>query len=161
MQPLSFRIIAAALLALPFAAGAQGTLSTQGFGYPAGQMSTRALGTGGALSEIDPLSVTNPASLINLGASALYFQAEPEYRTIRSGSASDRSTIARYPLIAAGVPLTEVIRAVRGGARLLPRTGAQAPRGTGSPMARTSSRRGSSRSWFSTTSPRIRPAPSA
>ena len=35
---------------------------------------------------------------------------------------------------AAGVPLTEVIRAVRGGARLLPHTGAQVPRGTGSPM---------------------------
>ena len=35
---------------------------------------------------------------------------------------------------AAGVPLTEVIRAVRGGTRLLPRTGTQTPRGTGSPM---------------------------
>jgi hypothetical protein len=103
------RVLAAALLALPVAAGAQGTLSTQGFGYPSGQMSTRTLGTGGALAEIDPLSVTNPASLLNLGASVLYFQAEPEYRTIRVGSASDRSTIARYPLVAGGIPLTSTL----------------------------------------------------
>jgi hypothetical protein len=109
MRSLPLRFLAAALLVVPAAAGAQGTLSTQGFGYPTGQMSTRTVGTGGALAEIDPLSVTNPASIINLGASALYFQAEPEYRTIRSGGASDRSTIARYPLVAAGVPLTPTL----------------------------------------------------
>jgi hypothetical protein len=88
------------------AARAQGTLSTQGFGYPSGQMSTRTMGTGGALAEIDPLSVTNPASVLNLGTSALYFQAEPEYRTISVGGATERSTIARYPLVAGGIPLT-------------------------------------------------------
>ena len=110
MRSLSLRpALAAVLLALPAVAAAQGTLSTQGFGYPAGQMSTRTLGTGGALSEIDPLSVTNPAALVNLGASALYFQAEPEYRTINVGSQSDHSTIARYPLVVAGVPLTSTI----------------------------------------------------
>ena len=109
MRTLSRRLAATALLVLPAAAGAQGTLSTQGFGYPTGQMSTRTLGTGGALAEIDPLSVTNPATLINLGASALYFQAEPEYRTIRVGGSSDRSTVARYPLVAAGVPLTQTL----------------------------------------------------
>ena len=99
-------MLTAALIVLPVVSGAQGTLSTQGFGYPAGQMSTRTLGTGGALSEIDPLSVTNPASIFNLGGSALYFQAEPEYRTIHVGGQSERSTIARYPLVAAAVPLT-------------------------------------------------------
>jgi hypothetical protein len=116
------RVLAAALLALPVAAGAQGTLSTQGFGYPSGQMSTRTLGTGGALAEIDPLSVTNPASLLNLGASVLYFQAEPEYRTIRVGSASDRSTIARYPLVAGGIPLTSTLFAGVSVSNLLDRT---------------------------------------
>jgi hypothetical protein len=35
---------------------------------------------------------------------------------------------------AAGVPLAEVLRVVRGGARLLPRTGPRAPRGAGSPQ---------------------------
>jgi hypothetical protein len=116
------RVLAAALVALPAAAAAQGTLSTQGFGYPSGQMSTRTLGTGGALAEIDPLSVTNPSSLLNLGGSALYFQAEPEYRTIRLGSASDRSTIARYPLVAAGIPLTSTLFAGLSVSNLLDRS---------------------------------------
>ena len=82
MCTLSFRSLAVATLLLPASALAQGTISTLGFGYPAGQLSTRALGTGGALGEIDPLSVSNPASILNFGGSALYFQAEPEYRTL-------------------------------------------------------------------------------
>jgi hypothetical protein len=122
MRTLSRRLVAAALLGLPAVAGAQGTLSTQGFGYPTGQMSTRTLGTGGSLAEIDPLSVTNPATLINLGASALYFQAEPEYRTISVGGSSDRSTIARYPLVAAGVPLTSTLFAGLSVSNLLDRS---------------------------------------
>jgi hypothetical protein len=114
--------LAAALLALPAVSSAQGTLSTQGFGYPAGQMSTRTLGTGGSLSEIDPLSVTNPASIVNFGGSALYFQAEPEYRTIRVAGASDRSTIARYPLVAGVVPLTSNLFAGLSASNLLDRS---------------------------------------
>ena len=122
MRSLPLRLAAAALLVLPAAAVAQGTLSTQGFGYPTGQMSTRTLGTGGALAEIDPLSAVNPASIINLGASVLYFQAEPEYRTIRLGGASDRSTVARYPLIAAGVPIRSDLYAGLSVSNLLDRT---------------------------------------
>jgi hypothetical protein len=129
MRSLS-RVLAAALVALPVVAGAQGTLSTQGFGYPTGQMSTRTLGTGGALSEIDPLSVTNPAALLNLGASVLYFQAEPEYRTISVGSASDRSTIARYPLVAAGIPLTSSLFAGVSVSNLLDRSFETVARGS-------------------------------
>ena len=41
------------------------------FGYPPGQLSTRAGSTGGALGEIDPLSPLNPASLLGLGVSTL------------------------------------------------------------------------------------------
>lgn len=130
MRTLSRRLAASALLLLPAAAGAQGTLSTQGFGYPAGQMSTRTLGTGGSLAEIDPLSVTNPATLINLGASALYFQAEPEYRTIRVGGSSDRSTVARYPLVAAGVPLTPTLFAGLSVSNLLDRSFETVARGS-------------------------------
>jgi hypothetical protein len=122
MRFLSLPLRIAALLSLPAMLAAQGTLSTQGFGYPAGQMSTRTLGTGGALAEIDPLSVVNPAAIINLGTSALYFQAEPEYRTIRLGSASERSTIARYPLVAAGVPLTHTLFAGLSVSNLLDRS---------------------------------------
>lgn len=130
MRSLPFRLCASALLALPAAAAAQGTLSTQGFGYPTGQMSTRTLGTGGALAEIDPLSVTNPAGLIGLGASALYFQAEPEYRTIRRAGASERSTIARYPLVAAGVPLTSTLFAGLSVSNLLDRSFETVARGS-------------------------------
>lgn len=110
------------MLLLPAAAGAQGTLSTQGFGYPSGQISTRALGAGGALAETDPLSASNPAALMNLGGSALYFQAEPEYRTIRVAGASERATIARYPLVSAGIPLTQTIFAGLSVSNLLDRS---------------------------------------
>ena len=130
MRSFPHSLLAAVVLVLPAAAGAQGTLSTQGFGYPAGQMSARTLGTGGALSEIDPLSVTNPATLLNLGASALYFQAEPEYRTIRADGRSERSTIARYPLVAAGVPLTATLFAGLSASNLLDRTFQTAGRGS-------------------------------
>lgn len=130
MRTLSRPLVVAALLLVPAAARAQGTLSTQGFGYPTGQMSTRTLGTGGALAEIDPLSVTNPATLINLGASALYFQAEPEYRTIRVGGSSDRSTVARYPLVAAGVPLTQTLFAGLSVSNLLDRSFETVARGS-------------------------------
>jgi hypothetical protein len=100
------RPLAAVLLLLPAAARAQGTLSTQGFGYPTGQLSTRTLGAGGALADLDPLSVTNPAAIVNFGGSALYFQAEPEYRTLRANGSSERTTVARYPLVAGAVPVT-------------------------------------------------------
>jgi hypothetical protein len=98
----------AALVALlPSAARAQGNLSTQGFGYPAGVLSTRALGTGGAIGEIDPLSSSNPAAISAFGGAALYFQADPESRTLHIGSGTESARIARYPLIAASIPLTE------------------------------------------------------
>ena len=88
MRSLGFAVLGAAVL--PAGGRAQGTLSTQGFGYPGGQMSTRTLGTGGATADIDPFSVTNPASIVNFGSSVLYFQAEPEYRTVLSaGGSSD------------------------------------------------------------------------
>lgn len=122
MRTVSICCAAVLLLVSRAPAGAQGTLSTQGFGYPAGQLSTRSLGTGGALSEIDPLSVTNPSALANLGSSALYFQAEPEYRTLRVAGASERSTIARFPLVAAGVPLTSTLFAGLSASNFLDRT---------------------------------------
>ncbi|MEP6621887.1 MAG: hypothetical protein ABJE47_21365 [bacterium] len=103
----SIRFVIAALLILPRMAVAQGTLSTLGFGYPSGQLSTRSLGTGGATGEIDPLSVSNPASLSGFGGSALYFQIEPEYRTLHVGTGSEHTSIARYPLVVASIPLTE------------------------------------------------------
>ena len=123
-------LLAAFLVAIPAAAEAQGTLSTQGFGYPTGQLSTRTLGTGGALGEIDPLSVSNPSSLINFGGAALYFQAEPEYRRISVGGQHETSTIARYPLILASVPLTNSLVAGISASNLLDRSFRTTSRGT-------------------------------
>jgi hypothetical protein len=105
MRSLLSRVLVAALVALPATVSAQGTLSTQGFGYPSGQLSTRALGAGGALGDADPFSAINPAAIFNFGSSVLYFQAEPEYRTVTRGSATEKATIARYPLVTAGVPI--------------------------------------------------------
>lgn len=83
-------------------ARAQGTLSTQGFGYPLGGLSARSAGTGGALAEFDHLSSRNPAALDGWGRSGLYFQYDPELRSISTASGSDHSTIARFGTIGAG-----------------------------------------------------------
>ena len=55
-------VVVPALAAPAFVAGAQSNLSGQGFGFPSGQFSTRAQGTGGAIGEMDPFSPINPAS---------------------------------------------------------------------------------------------------
>ena len=109
MRSMRLQAILVALIALPAVAGAQGALSTQGFGYPGGQLSTRSLGASGATGESDPYSATNPASIFNFGSSVLYFQAEPEYRTLSANGSSEKSTIARYPLVTAGVPIGQSI----------------------------------------------------
>ncbi|MDB4890383.1 MAG: hypothetical protein JWL61_2238 [Gemmatimonadetes bacterium] len=109
MRTSTTRLLLAAVLFAPAVASAQGTLSVLGFGYPAGQLSTRSLGTGGALGEIDPLSVSNPASILGFGGAALYFQAEPEYRTLTSGANKEKTSIARFPLIVASIPINPTI----------------------------------------------------
>jgi len=83
-------------------ARAQGTLSTQGFGYPLGGLSTRAAATGGALSEFDHLSSRNPSALMGWGRTGLYVQYDPEFRSIESGAATNRTTTSRFGAIAAG-----------------------------------------------------------
>ncbi len=88
-------------------AAAQGSLSGQGYGYPTGQLSTRALGTGGGLAEFDPVSPLNPASLTLYGRTAFAFQYDPEFRTTTVGSAVARNTIARFPVVAIGVPFRQ------------------------------------------------------
>ncbi|MBK6487906.1 MAG: hypothetical protein IPF98_13770 [Gemmatimonadetes bacterium] len=85
----------------------QGTLSTQGFGYPLGGLSTRAAATGGALSEFDHLSSRNPAALTLWGRTGLYVQYDPEFRSVESGAATDRTTTSRFGAIAAGFTVGE------------------------------------------------------
>ena len=95
----------ALLLAAASPAAAQGALSTQGFGYPPGQLSAHALGAAGAIGETDPQSALNPASLSGWGRAAVLFTWAPEFRRIDVGEASDRSSVSRFPLIAAAVPI--------------------------------------------------------
>ena len=98
-------LTAAAILTVAPAAHAQGALSTQGFGYPPGQLSTRALAAGGATGETDPVSPLNPASIMNWGSSAVFFQASPEFRTLEAGGESTTSTTSRYPLAIGALPI--------------------------------------------------------
>jgi hypothetical protein len=94
------------------AAAAQGTLSTQGFGYPPGQISTRAASMGGGLAETDALSPLNPAALANWGRSGLYVQYSPEYRSVSSANQHDKTMTSRFPVIEGA--LTAGSRAVLG-----------------------------------------------
>jgi hypothetical protein len=79
-------------------AGAQGTLSGQGFGYPGAGLSTRAGAAGGALGEFDFSSARNPSSVLGWGRGGMYFQYEPEFRSISAPGGSDRTTTARFPM---------------------------------------------------------------
>jgi hypothetical protein len=82
----------------------QANLSTQGFGYPPGQMSTRALSLGGGTGELDQTTPLNPASTALLQTRTVLFQIQPEFRTLTYNGVSAKTTTARYPLIYAGVP---------------------------------------------------------
>jgi hypothetical protein len=84
---------------------AQGALSTQGLGYPTGEMSARAEGTGGALADFDALSLLSPASIAGVGAAALFFQYSPEFRKVTAGSGTANTTTARFPMISGILPL--------------------------------------------------------
>jgi hypothetical protein len=99
MHTASRLLAAAAILAAPAALRAQGTVSAQGFGYPPGQLSTQALGSGGATAEFDPLSPLNPAALLGAPTTQLTLQYEPEVRTTKLEGTSSESTVNRFPLI--------------------------------------------------------------
>jgi hypothetical protein len=99
-------------LALAFAgaalsrpATAQGNLSTQGLGYPPGEVTTATMGSGGAFGETDPMSAINPAALASWGRAAIHFQYDPEFRTVSSSQGTDHATTVRFPLLSAGVPI--------------------------------------------------------
>jgi hypothetical protein len=96
--------IVMACAAMPSLALAQGTLSTQGFGYPPGQMSARALATGGGLAEFDADTPINPAAIALTGEPRLFLQYEPEFRKLTNGSLSASTTTSRFPLIGVQVP---------------------------------------------------------
>jgi hypothetical protein len=98
-------LVAIASICIASSASAQGALSLQGFGYPPGQISTRAEAMGGGPAEVEAASALNPAAIVGVGPAQLYFQYDPEFRTVSSGGVSSKSTTARFPLINFILPL--------------------------------------------------------
>jgi hypothetical protein len=86
-------------------------------------MSTRTLGAGGSLAEIDPLTPVNPASVSLLLTRLIYFQAEPEFRTVHSPNGTDQTTTARYPNVFGAIPVAGGLVVSLGSSSLLDRTG--------------------------------------
>ena len=114
----------AAVAMTGFASGlqAQANMSTQGFGYPTGQLSTRAAGSGGSIAEVDPLSPINPASLSDLPSRTVFFQIEPEFRSVTTANGTDHTTTARYPVVLGAVPVGNRWVVSLGSSTLLDRT---------------------------------------
>ena len=100
-------LVATALLAasLPSVGKAQGALSLQGLGFPPGQLSARAEGTGGGVADFDALSLTTPASLAGVGAAALFLQYSPEWRRVTTPTGSANTITARFPVIEGVLPV--------------------------------------------------------
>jgi hypothetical protein len=98
-------LVAIAVAAISSRAGAQGALSLQGLGYPTGELSARAEGTGGGIADFDALSLVSPASIAAAGSPALFFQYSPEFRRVTAGSSSAKTTTARFPMIAGILPM--------------------------------------------------------
>ena len=97
--------VAIAVAAVSSRAGGQGALSLQGLGYPTGELSARAEGTGGGVADFDALSLVSPASIAAVGSAALFFQYSPEFRRVTAGSNAARTTTARFPLVAGVLPM--------------------------------------------------------
>ena len=103
MRRLFLSTVLAAASAAPLVA--QGALSVQGFGYPAGQLGTRAAGTAGAVAETDAGSPLNPGALPGAGRAIFSFQIDPEFRQVKVGGATVNTTTARFPVINIGTRL--------------------------------------------------------
>ena len=98
-------LVLAALLLTSSSAQAQGALSLEGLGYPAGGISTRAQGAGSGLADFDALSVTSPAAIAGVGASAIYFQYSPEFRRVTTAGGTAKTTTARFPVVVGILPM--------------------------------------------------------
>jgi len=98
MRFLSRFAVASALCFAAPALYAQGALSLQGFGYPGGEISTRALGSGGSLADFDANSPINPAALLVGSRATVYLQYDPEFRWVTGTGLNTNTVTARFPL---------------------------------------------------------------
>lgn len=89
---------AAALCFAASSLGAQGGLSIQGYGYPGGELSSRALATGGSLADFDANSPINPAALFIGTRATVYLQYDPEFRWITAPGLNASTVTARFPI---------------------------------------------------------------
>ncbi|HJP84425.1 MAG TPA: hypothetical protein VJ852_00405 [Gemmatimonadaceae bacterium] len=103
MKTLS--LIGVSLVIASGTATAQGALSLQGLGYPAGGISTRSEGAGSSLADFDALSVTTPAAIAGVGSSAIYFQYSPEFRRVTTAGGTAKTTTARFPVVLGVLPM--------------------------------------------------------
>ena len=97
--------VAFALTLTAGGAAAQAALSVQGLGFPPGQLSTRAEGSGGSTADFDPLTAINPASIASVGITSLFLQYAPEFRRVTAGSGSANTMTARFPIFGAVMPV--------------------------------------------------------
>jgi hypothetical protein len=93
------------VLVTPGGLSAQASLSGQGYGFPTGQFSSRTQGTAGSLAEGDPLSPINPATIGVFPSRIIFFQMEPEFRSVKTTNGTERTTTARYPVVFGAMPV--------------------------------------------------------
>ena len=127
MRPVSLSL--GALCVAAASALAQGAVSNQGFGYPAGGVSTRSAAGGSAFAEFDFASPRNPSSLLGWGRGGIYFEYSPELRTVQSPAGSDHTTTVRFPVMGAAVQIGNRTIASLSATTLLDRTWATRVRG--------------------------------
>ena len=115
-------LLAAAALAAGGTARAQGTVSTQGFGYPPGQISAAAAALGGGPAETDAQSALNPASIAAWIRPGIYVEYAPEFRTVDANGQTDHTTTSRFPLMAGAINIGSRVTAGLSISTLLDRT---------------------------------------
>ncbi|HEX7939060.1 MAG TPA: hypothetical protein VF483_08700, partial [Gemmatimonadaceae bacterium] len=109
---------------------AQGNLSTQGLGFPPGQLSTKALSMGGSIGDGDAVSPLNPAALSLLITPLITMQAEPEFRETKLGGKTEKTSVARFPVFFAAMPIGSRFAASVSASTLFDRTWSTSARDT-------------------------------
>ena len=115
-------LVAAAACAAAVPAGAQGTISTQGFGYPPGQISAAAAALGGGPAETDAQSALNPASIAAWIRPGVYVEYAPEFRQVTTNGQSDHTTTSRFPIMSGAINIGNRVTAGISVSTLLDRT---------------------------------------
>lgn len=112
--------VAAGLFA-PMVSHAQGSIGSQGFGYPSGGLSAGALGAAGAGAESDPNSAVNPAAITQNARYTIMVQFQPEFRRTILPTQDVNTTVMRFPTFQASGTIGRLTGAV-GVSTLLDRT---------------------------------------